>query len=183
MRLGAIIIVCGLLPAGLSPAGTPSVHDRAVAGMKELFGDSVAVARVLVPLSRADQESVAQASQSRWGRDTIALYTAVAGGRVAGYGVLDDVKGKLQFITMLTGLLPDGTVKDVDILVYRESYGGEVSNESFRRQFRGLSASSDIRPGATIRNISGATISARAVTYGVRRAAATFRLLAGRIPR
>jgi hypothetical protein len=176
-------LVCCLVLAGASPAGTPSVHDRAVASMKAMFGDSVVVARVLVPLTRADQDSVARLCQSRWGRDTVALYTAITGGRLAGYGFLDDVKGKLQFITMLTGLLPDGSVKDVDILVYRESYGGEVSNDSFRKQFRGLTPASDIRPGATIRNISGATISARAVTLGVRRVAATFRLLGERIPR
>jgi Na+-translocating ferredoxin:NAD+ oxidoreductase RnfG subunit len=183
MRTCAIILVCCLVLAGVSPAGTPSVHDRAVASMKAMFGDSAVVARVLVELTRTEADSVARVCQSRWGRDTVVVYTASSGGRTSGYGFLDDVKGKLQFITMLTGLLPDGSVNDVDILVYRESYGGEVSNDSFRRQFRGLTPASDIRPGATIRNISGATISARAVTLGVRRVVATFPMVKERIPR
>ena len=159
------------------------LEQKAVSSMQTMFGDSVTVTRAVVALSRADQESILHESQSRWSRDTIVLYLAKRGDRLVGYGLLDDVKGKLQLITMLTGLQPDGTVRDVDILAYRESYGGEVANDSFRRQFRGLAPGADIRPGATIKNISGATISARAVTAGVRRASVTFRLLHERFPR
>ena len=116
--------------------------------------------------------------------DTITVYRCAVGSRLTGYGFLDDVKGKLQFITMLVGIAPDGKIRDVDILVYREAYGGEVTNDSFRKQFRGVTPDDDIHPGDMIRNISGATISARAVTFGVRRIAATFKLLqTGALPR
>jgi Na+-translocating ferredoxin:NAD+ oxidoreductase RnfG subunit len=167
-----------------APAGeTASVRERAVASLKQMFGDSVVVTETRMALTRADQEAILGASQSRWAHDTVVVFRCAAGGRTAGYGFLDDVKGKMQMITMLVGLVPDGTVRDVDILVYRESYGGEVANESFRRQFRGLAPGSDIRPGAAIRNISGATISARAVTFGVRKVSATYTVLKERLPR
>lgn len=180
-------VLLALLALGTSVAQTraaaPGTEEKASASLRSMFGDSVAVRRTSLVLSRADQDRIAGACQSRWSRDTIALYTATRGDRLVGYGFLDDVKGKMQSITMLTGFLPDGAIRDVDILVYRESYGGEVANDSFRRQFRGLTPESDIRAGATIKNISGATISARAVTAGVRRASATFRLLKERLPR
>jgi Na+-translocating ferredoxin:NAD+ oxidoreductase RnfG subunit len=60
----------------------------------------------------------------------------------------------------------------VDILVYREPYGGEVAYDAWRRQFRGKSALDRLEVGKDIRTISGATISVNAVTLGVRRALA-----------
>jgi hypothetical protein len=63
-------------------------------------------------------------------------------------------------------------LKDIDILVYREPYGGEVAYESWRRQFRGKTAQDTLDVGRQIRGISGATISVNAVTAGVRRALA-----------
>lgn len=87
-----------------------------------------------------------------------------------GHAVVREVRGKDQPITFLVATDPAGEVLDVDILVYREPYGGEVAYESWRRQFRGLTAQDSVRIGHPIRNISGATISSNAVTLGVRRA-------------
>lgn len=87
-----------------------------------------------------------------------------------GYATVRDARGKDQPITFLVAVGPNGQVVDVDILVYRESYGGEVAYESWRRQFRGRDASDSVRIGRPIRNISGATISSHAVTQGVRTA-------------
>ncbi len=55
------------------------------------------------------------------------------------------------------------------LAVYREPYGGEVAYDAWRKQFRGKSAADSLRVGREIRSISGATISAHAVTLGVRR--------------
>ncbi len=60
----------------------------------------------------------------------------------------------------------------MDVLVYREPYGGEVAYEAWRRQFRGKSAADSLRVGREIRVISGATISVNAITLGVKRALA-----------
>ena len=87
-----------------------------------------------------------------------------------GFAAVRDARGKDQPITFLVAVDTAGQVLDVDILVYREAYGGEVAYESWRRQFRGRSASDSVRVGHPIRNISGATISSNAVTLGVRSA-------------
>lgn len=87
-----------------------------------------------------------------------------------GHAVVRDVRGKDQPITFLLAVDRAGEVLDVDILVYREPYGGEVAYESWRRQFRGRSAQDSVRIGHPIRSISGATISSNAVTLGVRAA-------------
>ena len=94
------------------------------------------------------------------------------GDSLLGFAVVRNVKGKDQPITFLVAIDPADHLKDVDILVYREPYGGEVAYESWRRQFRGKSAHDTLEVGRQIRSISGATISVNAVTAGVRRALA-----------
>jgi len=81
-----------------------------------------------------------------------------------------NVKGKDQPITFLVATDTTDRLRDVDILVYREPYGGEVAYDAWRRQFRGKSADDALQVGRDIRTISGATISVNAVTLGVKRA-------------
>jgi Na+-translocating ferredoxin:NAD+ oxidoreductase RnfG subunit len=85
-----------------------------------------------------------------------------------GYALVRNVLGKDQPITFLVAIDTAGLLKDVDILVYREPYGGEVAYEAWRKQFRGKTAADSLVVGRNIRSISGATISANSVTLGVR---------------
>jgi Na+-translocating ferredoxin:NAD+ oxidoreductase RnfG subunit len=87
-----------------------------------------------------------------------------------GFALVRAVRGKDQPITFLVATDTADRLKDIDILVYREPYGGEVAYEAWRRQFRGKSAQDTLEVGRQIRSISGATISVNAVTLGVRRA-------------
>jgi len=91
---------------------------------------------------------------------------------VLGYAVVRNVKGKDQPITFLVAVDPGDHLKDVDILVYREPYGGEVAYDSWRKQFRGKTAQDPMEVGKDIRSISGATISVNSVTVAVRKAVA-----------
>jgi len=57
---------------------------------------------------------------------------------------------------------------------YRESYGFEVRSPAWREQFVGKTAADPVGLDQDIRNISGATLSARHVTDGVKRVLATY---------
>lgn len=102
--------------------------------------------------------------------DSTTAYRVVRGDSVLGFAVVRDVKGKDQAITFLVATDTANRLRDVDVLVYREPYGGEVAYEAWRRQFRGKSTDDALQPGRDIRTISGATISVNAVTLGVRQA-------------
>ncbi len=52
---------------------------------------------------------------------------------------------------------------------YNESYGYEVRDAAWRQQFVGKSAASSLQLNADIKNISGATLSSKHVTDGVKR--------------
>jgi hypothetical protein len=86
-----------------------------------------------------------------------------------GYFVVDRVIGKHEYITYAVGINPNGTVKQIEIMQYIESYGYEVRNASWRAQFVGKSASSPLELNNDITNIGGATLSSRHVTEGVKR--------------
>ncbi|CAN5724891.1 hypothetical protein BH11PSE8_BH11PSE8_45380 [soil metagenome] len=86
-----------------------------------------------------------------------------------GYVVTDEVIGKVELISYAVGITNDGSVKQIEILSYRESHGYEIRLPAWRRQFTGKTTDSTLRVGDDIANISGATLSCTHVTDGVRR--------------
>lgn len=99
----------------------------------------------------------------------VGVRVAKKGEAVLGYVVLDDVVGKVELISFAVGIATDGSVKQVEILAYRESHGGEIRLPAWRKQFMGKTAAAPLRVGEDIANISGATLSCTHVTDGVRR--------------
>jgi len=97
------------------------------------------------------------------------LWKAQAGDKVIGLFVFDRVIGKHLFIDYTVALDPGGRVHRVDILQYRESYGGEVRQASWLAQFVGKTSASPLAVNGDIRNISGATLSSHHVTEGVKK--------------
>ncbi|WP_439922559.1 FMN-binding protein [Nitrobacter sp. JJSN] len=102
------------------------------------------------------------------------VWKAEAGGKVAGFFIFDRVIGKHLYIDYAVALTPGGAVHKVEILQYRESYGGEVRSPSWLGQFAGKTSSSALKINGDIRNISGATLSSTHVTEGVKRILAAY---------
>ena len=101
-------------------------------------------------------------------------WRAQAGERLLGLFVLDHVIGKHLYIDYAVALDTSGRVMRVDILQYRESYGGEVREPGWLAQFVGKTSASPLKVGSDIRNISGATLSSQHITEGVKRILGTY---------
>lgn len=97
-----------------------------------------------------------------------------------GWLIVDEVVGKHEFITFAVALDASGALKSVEILDYRESYGGQVRDPRWRAQFVGKRAGAPLQLGKEIKNISGATLSSKHVTDGVRRLLATYAIVLAR---
>ena len=136
-------------------AAPPPVRAQAAPAAKL----TASIARLFGPGARIDTVNV----------DTTAVLRVSRADSLLGFAQVGNVIGKDQPITFLVAIDPADRLKDVDILVYREPYGGEVAYEPWRRQFRGKTAADSLRVGREIRTISGATISVHAVTAGVKR--------------
>lgn len=102
------------------------------------------------------------------------VWRALDGTRFLGFFIVDYVIGKHLVIDYAVALEPDGSVRRVEILEYRESYGFEVANADWLKQFVGKTSRDPVEIGHDIRNISGATLSSHHVTEGVKRVLALY---------
>ena len=102
------------------------------------------------------------------------VWKAEAGGRVAGFFIFDRVIGKHLYIDYAVALTPSGAVHSIEILQYRESYGGEIRSPSWLAQFVGKNNGSSLKINGDIRNIAGATLSSTHITEGVKRVLAAY---------
>lgn len=98
----------------------------------------------------------------------IRIWKAAHAGALLGYVFVDDVIGKENLITYAVGIDAGGTLRNLEIMSYRESHGGEIRNPAWRAQFDHRSSLAQLRFGVDIKNISGATLSSEHVTQGVR---------------
>ena len=103
-------------------------------------------------------------------------WAASRAGTVIGHVMVDDVVGKHELITYAVGIGSDGVVRGVEILDYRETRGGEVRDPRWRAQFVGKHHGAPLALDDDIQNISGATLSCRHITDGVRRLLALYEL-------
>ncbi|MFI4952618.1 MAG: FMN-binding protein [Burkholderiales bacterium] len=108
------------------------------------------------------------------------VWRAMAEGKLLGTFYADAVIGKQEYIGYALALDAAGRVLRLDILEYRETHGWEIRNERWRAQFTGKTAADPVEVSRDIGNISGATLSCRHVTDGVRRLLALNALLARR---
>jgi len=88
--------------------------------------------------------------------------------------IVDEVVGKHEMITYAVGMSSNGSILGIEILEYVESYGYEVAEEQWRKQFIGKSATDPIKLNQDIQNISGATLSCKHLTDGVKRVTVLF---------
>jgi hypothetical protein len=100
--------------------------------------------------------------------DSASVFRISRQGSLLGFAQVRNVKGKDQPITYLVATDSADALRDIDVLVYREPYGGEVAYDPWRKQFRGKTARDPLQIGKDIRVVSGATISSNSVTRGVR---------------
>ncbi|MFZ1990176.1 MAG: FMN-binding protein [Alphaproteobacteria bacterium] len=94
-----------------------------------------------------------------------------------GWFLVDEVVGKHDFIPFALGLDANGEVVGLEILEYREAYGDGVRDDGWRAQFLGKTNGDPVKLGGDIKNISGATLSSKHVTDGVRRLLVTYNIV------
>jgi len=142
-----------------------------------------------IRLTTEESKAIEQKSGAKVRAQEIQIWLARKGTNLQGLLVLDHAFGKHEAIEYAVAVSPEGVVLQVEILEYREHYGGEIRNAKWREQFKGKTGASKLKLNEDIYNISGATISCRNVTDGVRRVLATFELVvrpqllaAGRLP-
>ena len=166
----------GLIAAGLFTTGALAVPAAAYATVyltveqaQAAMFPGAAFTPTFVTLTEPQAAEIRKRSGQRVSRRELKAWKASSGG----WFVVDQVIGKHEFITYAVGIDGAGAIKQVEILEYRESYGDQVRGAAWRAQFVGKRAGARLRLGDDIKNISGATLSSKHVTDGVKRILAT----------
>lgn len=123
----------------------------------------------LLELSDTERDRIKSLSGIRQRWKTQQVWRAEQDGTLLGWAVIDEVVGKHEYITYAAGISADGQVIGIEILSYRETHGGEVRESSWREQFVGKRLTDPFKLDVDIANVSGATLSCRNVTDGVKR--------------
>ena len=172
MRVEVLPIILGVLPASACAVDYLSASEAEAL----MFPQADEFAPVTVRFDNAQLQEVGKragiaARSAQWG-----VLVARQAKAPLGYVVIDNVIGKFELITYAVAVGTDGTIRQIEILSYRESHGGEIRLPAWRQQFVGKSVAGPLRIGADIANISGATLSCNHVTDGVRRIVAVLQV-------
>lgn len=124
-------------------------------------------------LSKTQAREIQRASGVRVSGQTVKAWRVSTGG----WFIVDEVLGKHEFIPFALALDADGAVRGIEILEYHEAYGGQIRIAAWRAQFVGRRPGAQLELDGDIKNISGATLSCRHVTDGVKRLLATYALV------
>ena len=159
-----------------SPVAYATQYMTVEAAQRAAFPDATDFVPVLLSLDTVARERLAQVARPAGARDP-KVWRAMAGSRVLGTFYADAVIGKQELIGFALAVDAAGRVLRLDVLDYRETHGWEIRNERWRAQFSGKTVADPVDVGRDIANISGATLSCRHSTDGVRRLLALHALL------
>lgn len=101
--------------------------------------------------------------------ESFEVYLGETGPLVDGYAMVQNTIGKHKPMTYMVGVDKKGHVSNVELLIFREARGSEVRTKRFNVQYEGKTVLDPVRINRDIINISGATMSVRSMTAGVKR--------------
>jgi len=158
-----------LLPAALVAPAYAAEYLTVPQAQQLLFAEADRFVDAAVELSDDQRKAIEDKSgvRQRWKKQ--AVWRAEKAGQLLGWFIVDEVVGKHEFITYAAGLTPDGKVRGIEILAYRETHGYQVRNPEWRHHFEGKTLADPFKLEHDIPNIAGATLSCKNVTNGVKR--------------
>lgn len=138
--------------------------------VKLMLPKSRRIRKETIRLSSDKKELIEQRIGWKFPEQEFELYIGQTGDKIDGYAVLHNTIGKYKHMTYMVGVDATGSCTDVELLVFRDAKGSEVGRKRFNSQYDGKTVSDPIRINKDIINISGATMSVRSMSAGVKRA-------------
>lgn len=164
-------IRASLLPAAAWVCPTAHAVDylSPADAQKALFPAATSFEQRPVTLTEEQRDRIKELAGTRQREEQPRVWRASGPSGPLGWFLVDDVIGKHEFITYAAGVSEEGKVLGVEILSYRETHGGQVREADWRGHFAGKTLADPFKLEKDIPNISGATLSCRNVTNGVKR--------------
>lgn len=137
--------------------------------VKIMLAGSERVRKDVIRLSQEKKGEIEQRIGWKFPEESFELYIGETGDRIDRYAMVNNTIGKHKHMTYMVGVDNRGACTDVELLVFREAKGSEVRRKRFNAQYEGKTVSDPIRINKDIINITGATMSVRSISAGVKR--------------
>ncbi|TKB67315.1 MAG: FMN-binding protein [Nitrospira sp.] len=138
-------------------------------GLKIMFPKSERVRKDTIKLNPEKKSLIEERIGWKFPEESFDVYIGETGAQIDGYAVVQNTIGKHKPMTYMVGIDHNGFVSDVELLVFREARGSEVRQKRFNAQYEGKSVLDPVRINRDIINITGATMSVRSMTAGIKR--------------
>lgn len=137
--------------------------------VKIMFPKSERIRKAVIRLSQEKKDVIEQRIGWKFPEESFEVHIGETSDRIDGYAMVHNTIGKHKHMTYMVGVDNRGACTDVELLVFREAKGSEVGRKRFNAQYEGKTVSDPIRINKDIINISGATMSVRSISAGVKR--------------
>jgi hypothetical protein len=137
--------------------------------LKLMFPESDRVRKEILQLTPEQKALIESRIGWKFPEQAFEVYIGESGATVGGYAMVQNTIGKHKPMTYMVGVDRKGRVSNVELLVFREARGSEVRTKRFNVQYEGKSVLDPVRINRDIINISGATMSVRSMSAGVKR--------------
>jgi hypothetical protein len=138
--------------------------------VKTMLPNSQRIRKEMIRLTSQKKELIEQRIGWKFPEDSFELYIGETSDKVDGYAVIHHTIGKYKPMTYMVGVDANGSCTDVELLIFRDAKGSEVGRKRFNSQYEGKTVADPVRINKDIINISGATMSVRSMSAGVKRA-------------
>ena len=139
------------------------------AALKLMFPKSERIRKDLIRLTPEKKVQVEERIGWKFPEEVFEVYIGETGAQIDGYALIQNTIGKHKPMTYMVVVDHTGHVLNVELLVFRESRGSEVRTKRFNVQYEGKTVLDPVRLNKDIINISGATMSVRSFSAGVKR--------------
>jgi hypothetical protein len=136
---------------------------------KLMFPESDHIRSEVINITENQKQLIEERIGWHFPETTFDCFIGETNGKVDGWAFIQHTIGKHKPMTYMVGVDDQGEVFGIEVLVYRESRGSEVRKKRFNYQYEGKTAYDPIRINRDIINISGATMSVRSMSAGVKR--------------
>ncbi|MYC27855.1 MAG: FMN-binding protein [Nitrospira sp. SB0662_bin_26] len=136
---------------------------------KVMFPDSEKIRRETLQLTAEKKAFVEEVIGWEFPEYTFDVFIGETRENIDGYAVIQNTIGKHRPITYMVGVTATGECMNFEVLVYREARGNEIATKRFNYQYHGKTIGDPIRINRDIINITGATMSVRSASAGVKR--------------
>jgi len=137
--------------------------------VKLVLPKSERIRKDLIQLSPEKKTLVEERIGWRFPEEVFEVYIGETGQTIDGYAVIQNTIGKHKPMTYMVGVDRRGRISDIELLVFREARGSEVRQKRFNSQYEGKTVQDPVRINRDIINISGATMSVRSMSAGIKR--------------